>query len=119
MRAPVIGLFALAVAGTSAAAQMVGGEYRVTGTNADGSAYRGTATITPSSDSTCRISWQTGATSSAGICMVAGRAFAASYRMGSKVGLVVYELQPDGSMKGVWTIADQPGAGTEVLTPAK
>jgi hypothetical protein len=39
--------------------------------------------------------------------------------MGSKVGLVVYEMQPDGSMKGVWTIADQPGAGTEVLTPAK
>ena len=118
MRALAIGCLALAFAGTSAAAQMVGGEYQVTGTNADGSAYSGTATITPSSDSTCRISWQTGSTSS-GICMVAGRAFAASYRMGGKVGLVVYEMQPDGSMKGVWTIADQPGAGTEVLTPAK
>ena len=118
MRAPVIGVLALALAGTSAAAQMVGGQYRVAGTNADGSSYSGTATITPSSDSTCRINWQTGSTST-GICMVAGRAFAASYRMGGKVGLVVYELQPDGSMKGVWTIADQPGAGTEVLTPVK
>jgi hypothetical protein len=118
MRALAIGFLALALAGTSATAQMVGGQYRVEGTNADGSAYRGTATITPSSDSTCRISWQTGSTSS-GICMMAGRAFAASNRMNGAVGLVVYEMQPDGSMKGVWTIADQPGAGTEVLTPAK
>src|SRR5690348_10144749 len=69
MRALAIGFLSLALASTSAAAQMVGGQYRVEGTNADGSAYRGTATITPSSDSTCRISWQTGSTSS-GICML-------------------------------------------------
>jgi hypothetical protein len=36
-----------------------------------------------------------------------------------KVGLVVYGLQPDGTLKGVWTLADQPGDGTEILTPAK
>jgi len=118
MRVLAIGFLALALADTSAAAQMVGGQYRVAGTNADGSAYSGTATITPSSDSTCRISWQTGSTAS-GICMVAGRSFAASYKMNGTVGLVVYEMQADGSMKGVWTIADQPGTGTEVLTPAK
>jgi hypothetical protein len=118
MRAPAIAFLALAFAGTSAAAQMVGGQYRVEGTNADGSAYRGTATITPSSDSTCRITWRTGSTST-GICMVAGRAFAASYVLNGKVGLVVYELQPDGALRGVWTVADQPGAGTEILTPAK
>jgi hypothetical protein len=118
MRAVAIGFLVLALAGTPAAAQMVGGQYRVTGTNADGSAYRGTATITPSSNSTCRITWHTGSTS-IGICMLAGRAFAASYVLNRKVGLVVYELQPDGSLKGVWTLADQPGAGTEILTPAK
>jgi hypothetical protein len=97
---------------------MVGGQYQVAGTNADGSGYRGTATITPRSNSTCRITWQTGSTST-GICMLAGRAFAASYVLNGKVGLVVYELQADGSLKGVWTMADQPGAGTEILTPAK
>ena len=118
MRALAIGFLGLALAGTSAAAQMVGGEYRVTGTNADGSAYRGTATITPSSDSTCRISWQTGSNST-GICMMTGSALAASYALGGKVGLVLCQLQPDGSLKGVWTVADQPGAGTEILTPAR
>ena len=117
MRASAIAFLVLAFASTSAAAQMVGGQYRVAGTNADGSTYKGTATITPSSDSTCRITWRTGSNST-GICMLAGSAFAASYVMNGKVGLVVYELQPNGALKGVWTVADQPGAGTEILTPA-
>ena len=99
--------------------QTVGGEYQVKGTNFDGSAYGGTAQITPSSDSTCRIEWKTGGSGSAGFCMLAGDALAAAYKLGDAVGLVLYKLQPDGSLKGVWTIADKPGAGTEVLTPAK
>ena len=48
--------------------------------------------------------------------MLANRAFAASYIQGQQ-GLVVYELQPDGSLKGWWTIAGQTGAGTENLYP--
>jgi hypothetical protein len=118
MRAIAIALVALALAGTEAAAQMVGGAYRVDGTNPDGSAYTGTATITPSSDTTCRISWRTGSTST-GICMTAGKALAASYVLNGKVGLVLYRLEADGSLRGVWTVADQPGAGSETLTPAK
>ena len=46
-------------------------------------------------------------------------ALAASYALNGKVGLVLYQLQPDGSLNGVWTVADQSGAGTEILTPAK
>ena len=118
MRATAIALLVLAIANASAAAQVVSGQYRVEGTNADGSAYRGTAAITPSGGSTCRITWQTGSTST-GICMTAGTAFAASYVLNGKVGLVVYELQPDGALKGVWTVADQAGAGTEILTPVE
>ena len=102
-----------------AVAQSVGGKYAVEGTNFDGSPYSGTATITPSSDSTCRIQWKTGDSSSSGFCMLANKAFAAAYKLGGGVGLVVYELQPDGSLKGYWTIADKPGAGTEKLTPEK
>jgi len=45
--------------------------------------------------------------------------FAASYRLEGQIGLVVYEVQPDGSLKGYWTLADKDGVGTEVLTPAK
>jgi hypothetical protein len=118
MRATAVALLALALAGVAAAAQTVGGPYRVDGTNPDGSAYTGTATITPSSDTTCRISWRTGSTST-GICMMTGTALAASYVLNGKVGLVLYRLEPDGSLAGIWTIADQPGAGSETLTPAK
>lgn len=118
MRAVTCGLLLSGFMCGAAAAQTVGGQYNVQGTNPDGSSYSGTAEITPSSNSTCRMSWNTGSTSK-GVCMLANKAFAASYRMGNSFGLVVYELQPDGILKGVWTVADQNGAGTEVLTPAR
>jgi hypothetical protein len=102
----------------SAQAQKVGGDYTVKGTNFDGSAYEGTATITPSG-SACRMVWNTGGSVTKGICMLANKAFAASYNLQGEIGLVVYEVQPDGSMKGFWTIADKDGSGTETLTPAK
>jgi hypothetical protein len=107
----------LAAASTAASAQTVGGQYRVNGTNFDGSPYSGTATITPS-NSTCRIEWYTGSTAT-GFCMLANKAFAAAYKLQGSVGLIVYELLPDGTLKGYWTIADKEGAGTEVLTPIK
>jgi hypothetical protein len=46
-----------------------------------------------------------------------GNAFAASYQLGSAIGLVIYRVLPDGSLGGTWTIAGQEGSGTEVLTP--
>ena len=107
---------AMIVAAGSAAAQSVGGEYAVSGTNFNGSHYSGTAQIT-ASGSGCRITWQTGSTSSSGICMLANKAFAASYLLQGQQGLVVYELQSNGSLKGWWTIAGQTGVGTENLYP--
>lgn len=103
---------------TAASAQSVGGNYTVKGSNPDGSTYTGTARITPSG-STCNITWQTGSTSSKGVCMLANKAFAAFYKLGSDYGLIVYELQPDGSLKGYWTIADREGVGGEILTPQR
>lgn len=102
-----------------AEAQAVGGRYLVSGTNFDGSPYSGSAIITPSSNARCRIEWQTGGTSSSGFCMMRGQSLAAAYRLGNSVGLVLYELQSDGSLNGVWTLADKPGSGTERLTPAQ
>jgi hypothetical protein len=118
MRSIGIALFCLALTAGSASAEMANGEYRVEGTNLDGSGYRGRATITPTSDTTCRIRWETGSTS-IGICMMVGQALAASYVLNGKVGLVLYAQQSNGSLKGIWTVADQPGAGTEILIPAK
>lgn len=100
----------------AAAAQDIGGTYRVDGTNFDGSAYGGTAKITVTSKNTCRISWNTGSTAT-GICMRNGSSFSAAYVMGDAMGLVIYRLNSDGSLEGLWTIADEDGVGTEVLTP--
>ena len=117
MRTFLVALAAAALVASSALAQHVGGKYTVKGTNFDGSPYSGTATITRSSNSTCRIEWKTGGSTSSGFCMLAGEALAAAYKLNESVGLVLYELQDDGSLKGIWTIADKSGAGTEVLTP--
>jgi hypothetical protein len=119
MRAAIFGLLLTTGLASASVAQTIGGDYVVNGTNFDGSAYSGNATITRSSDSTCRIRWQTGGTTSNGFCMLANKSFAAAYRLGNDVGLVVYELQPDGSLEGYWTIADKSGSGAEKLTPAR
>jgi hypothetical protein len=114
-------LLAAALLGTAlatpAAAQSIGGVYDVLGTNFDGSQYRGTAEIVLTSQTTCVIRWVTGGSTSEGICMRNNDAFAAAYKLGNDVGLVVYKVNPDGSMQGLWTIAGQEGNGTEVLTP--
>ena len=115
MRRLIIAL-ALSMAVGSASAQTVGGSYNVQGTNPNGSTYGGTVQITPTGSS-CRITWQTGSTSSSGICMLANKAFAASYILQGQQGLVVYELKSDGSLRGWWTIAGQEGVGTENLYP--
>lgn len=108
---------ALAVAGVAALAQDLTGNYRVNGTNLDGSPYQGEARITATSEFTCEIVWQTGGSTSSGICMRDGNAFAAGYEMGGKVGLVIYLIQPDGVLDATWTVAGVNAVGTEVLTP--
>jgi hypothetical protein len=107
----------LAACALPAAAQSIGGRYTVAGTNLDGSAYGGTATITLTSKTTCAIEWDTGGSTSTGICSRNGNAFAAAYVMGKAVGLVIYKVNDDGTLSGLWTIAGQDGSGTEDLTP--
>lgn len=100
------------------AAQSIGGTYRIDGTNFDGSRYGGTARIVITSNTTCEIFWDTGGGATAeGICMRNGPAFTAAYVMGNAIGLVIYEILPDGTLDGLWTVAGQRGNGTEVLTP--
>ena len=101
----------------AATAQDIGGTYDVTGTNLDGSQYTGTAEISGLSETTCAIEWTTGETTSSGICMRDGIAFAAAHFQGDNLGLLIYEILEDGSMIGYWTVAGQDGAGTETLTP--
>ena len=95
------------------------GKYKVEGTNINGTTYNGEATIDITSETTCEIHWTTGATTSDGICMRNDDSFAAAYKMQDEVGLIIYKVSADGVLNGVWTIAGNGGAGTEVLTPIK
>jgi hypothetical protein len=110
-------LAAFAMCASPAMAQNIGGEYSVRGTNLDGSAYKGSASIVLTSETTCEIYWTTGGTTSQGICMRNGNAFSAGYMMGDAIGLVIYEIKDNGAMEGLWTIAGRDGNGTEILTP--
>jgi hypothetical protein len=99
----------------------VGGKYKVVGTNFDGSKYSGEAEITITSGTTCNIEWHTGSdSSSTGICMRNDDAFSAAYVMkDGAVGLIIYKMNKDHSMDGIWTLSGKDGSGTEVLTPEK
>ena len=113
---------ALAVACLAVPAQAqsnIGGRYQVNGKNPNGSTYSGTAEIIVTSSNTCRINWVTGNTTSTGICMRNKNIFSAAYRLGNSVGLVIYEIRPEGIIDGLWTVADQNGVGTEVMTPMR
>lgn len=116
VRAAVLAAACLAVSVSAASAQGLGGSYRVEGKNFDGSRYSGTAEIVITSNTTCRIDWRIGSDRRRGICMRSGATFAASYRLGDAVGLVIYEIK-DGKLEGTWTTADKPGVGTETLAP--
>ena len=109
----------LGVLAMPATAQELGGRYQVAGKNFNGSSYSGTAEIVVTSRNTCRITWVTGGTTSQGICMRNGASFAAGYRLGQAIGLVIYEMKPDGSLEGLWTIADRSGVGSERLVPIR
>lgn len=103
-----------------ASAQTVVGRFQVQGTNLDGSPYRGTAQVTAVSDTTCTIAWQTGNTTSRGICMRQGDVFVASYKMGDVIGLATYRWRNGNEfLDGTWTIAGQSGTGTERLIPVR
>ena len=109
-------LAALALAGP-AAAQDIGGAYLVQGTGFNGAAYGGTAEVMLTSDYTCRIVWNTGGQISEGICMRQNNVFAASYIIEGRVGMVIYNVGPDGVMQGTWTVDGVNAVGTETLFP--
>ena len=107
----------VALAASASTAQDLTGHYQVSGTNLDGSPYRGEAQITATSEYTCEIVWKTGGSTSSGICMRDGNAFAAGYELNGKVGLVIYLIKANGVLDGTWTVAGLNAVGTEVLTP--
>jgi hypothetical protein len=117
MRLVLLTAVLVALALPAAAADFKEGTYDVAGTNLDGSAYKGTATVKLLSNTTCEIDWQTGQTTSVGLCMLMDGVVGAAYRLGDGVGVTMYKLNDDGSLDGAWTVAGKDGSGTETLTP--
>jgi hypothetical protein len=103
------------VSGASAA--QIGGRYKDAGTELDGAKYSGTADITISSDTECRIVWHTGGEDLNCICVRGPATFAAAYTVGRNVVLFRYKIEDDGTLDGVFTVANQKGVGVDTLTP--
>ena len=96
------------------------GSYWVQGTNPGGTGtYKGIATIVKSGE-VYRIHWEVGTTYD-GIGKFQDNTFQVEWGTSKEnVGSVTYKLQADGSLKGTWFVAKNPGVlGTETLTPKK
>jgi hypothetical protein len=115
MRRLVLAL-ALMLFATPALAQR-DGVYEVSGTNLDGTAYTGLAQIRAVGINSFSIVWRIGNTLIEGAGIASGRTVAVSYGQAQRPGMGIYQLNPDGSMDGEWTIVGAPAIGRERLVP--
>jgi len=93
------------------------GTYSVEGVTLDGQRYDGQAIIKMGKGGECSIRWNTGGQVSEGFCMAHNKTFSAAYKLGDAIGLVVYDINSNGSLSGTWTITGNPMTGSETLTP--
>jgi hypothetical protein len=89
------------------------GTFNVSGTNADGSAYKGKLTITKGNNDTYQFAWDTG-TKFIGTGVKKGEYLAAG--SGAKqCGFVIYEVKGD-TLEGKWGVPGSDALGTEKAT---
>ncbi|RAI40824.1 hypothetical protein CH341_23035 [Rhodoplanes roseus] len=91
--------------------------YAVAGTNGDGSTYSGTLSVQVISDTTYTVRWSIGGSTYTGFGMRMNDTLSATYTMDGKPGLVMYQVQDGGVLRGIWAVRGQNGSGTETLTP--
>jgi hypothetical protein len=90
--------------------------YDATGTNPDGSAYTGTASVKVISDTTFTIKWQIAGSFYQGFGVRLNDTLSATYLIDGEPGLVMYKVDGTG-INGLWAIRADNGSGTEHLTP--
>ena len=116
-----IAMAALAAAGLAlsapAAQAQRNGLYNVAGTNPDGSPYTGQMIVQQVGLASWRVAWQIGENRFEGYGMSAGPAFSVGFTLGEAPGIAIYQVSPDGSMTGQWTLIGSSAIGTENLTP--
>ena len=109
--------FCLATLSAHADTLTLAPSYRAAGKNADGSAYTGTVTVKVISDTTYTIEWEIDGSVLKGFGMRMGDTLSATYMLEGQPGLIIYKVQADGTLAGIWAIKGESGTGTEVLTP--
>jgi len=108
-------LLALAVAPAAPAVAQpdLSGVYQTAGTNPDGSAYSGETEISRNGEA-YRVVQHVGGTAE-GTGIVSGDVLAVSFPEAGWVA--AYEIQPDGTLEGVWAQTGGSALGRERLTP--
>lgn len=91
------------------------GIYNVTGVNLDGTPYTGLAQLRQSGLASFTIVWRIGTDVIEGVGFASGRTIAVAYGLAQRPGVGIYQLNPDGSMDGEWTIIGAPAIGRERL----
>jgi len=114
--AAVFALFLLVISAHADVLQLAS-TYKAVGKNTDGSPYTGTVSIKIISDTTFSIEWKIGDSVTKGFGMRMNDSLSATYMLEGQPGLVIYKVQSDGSLLGIWAIKGQSGSGEETLTP--
>ena len=116
IRALASGIVVLFLLSVVASAADLSGRYAVTGSNPDGSTYRGDATFRADAKS-CRVNWVTGKSKSAGNCRLVGKTLTVRFTLQGSRGVVVYTMRDNGRrFVGKWWMLHSPKSqGRETL----
>ena len=90
--------------------------YKVSGKNPNGTNYHGEIFLKRLSTTTFAVRWNIGPSTYTGFGMRMNNMLSATYTINGRPGLVISEVQPDGSLNGLWAVRDVNGSGTELLT---
>jgi len=96
------------------------GQYVIRGTNPSGQQYKGRAAI-KSAEGVYQVVWKIGESKHVGTGILKNDMLSVVYRAtgrGKRPGLVVYQVQDDGSLVGVWVGLGKTETGTERWRPA-
>lgn len=114
--AVVIALFLLAIS-ANADTLKLSSNYKAVGKSGDGTPYTGTVAIKIISDTTFSIEWKVDGSVTKGFGMRLNDTLSATFMQDGQPGLVIYKIQSDGSLTGIWAMEGESGNGTETLTP--
>ena len=96
-------------------AQIREGLYEVQGTNPDGSDYEGQLQLRPGPAGSWVVNWRVGNEQILGLGLINAGVLGVGFVVNGRPGVSVYEVMPDGKLRGSWTSGG--GMGTELLIP--